>query len=209
MREATIKVNVYNYEELCEKAKERVKTEYLQDCRTAYEFSEICEDELSVLFPHSSLRVEYSLSYSQGDGLNIYGVLCLEDALMRVTFDLTDEEQYIITKLLDNNHYTYRMRQNGWYSYCICDRHCYVEDLIPESEYEKEVMSALVKSDGETVMSALAKFNHVVRQNLVELCGTFEKMGYEFFYEVSDEDMCEICEANDWEFIADGEFFYD
>lgn len=209
MREATIKVKVYNYDELCEKAKERVKTDYLQECRTAYEFSEICEDELSVLFPHSSLKVEYSLSYSQGDGLNIYGVLDLEDALMRVMFDMDDEEQQIITKLLDNNHYTYRMRQNGRYSYSICDRHCYVEDLIPENEYDKAVMSALVKFDGETVMSALAKFNHVVRQNLVELCGTFEKMGYNFFYDITDEDMRDICEANDWEFTADGEFFYD
>ena len=191
MREATITVNVYKYEELCEKSKERVKTDYLQECRTACEFSEICENELSVLFPHSSLRVEYSLSYSQGDGLNIYGVLDLEDALMRVMFDMGDEEQYILTKLLDKNHYTYRMRQNGRYSYSICDRHFYVEDLIPENEDDEAVMSALV------------------RENLVELCGTFEQMGYEFFYEVSDEDMREICEANDWEFTADGEFFYD
>lgn len=209
MREATIKVNVYKYEELSAKAKERVKTDYLQDYRTSYEFSEICEEELSTLFPHSSLRAEYSLSFCQGDGLNIYGVLDLEDALMRVVRDLTDEEVYIITKLLDKNHYTYRLRQNGRYSYCICDRHCYVEDLIPENEYEKTVMSALVKFDGETVMSALAKFNHAVRQNLVELCYTFERMGYDFFYEISDEDMRENCEANGWEFTADGEFFYD
>lgn len=197
MREATITVNVYKYDELCEKAKERVKTDYLQDCRTAYEFSEICEEELLTLFPHSSLKVEYSLSYCQGDGLNIYGVLDLEDAFMRVISDLTDEEQYTLIKLLGKNHYKYRMRQNGRYSYSICDRHFYVEDLIPENE------------DDEAVMSALAKFNHVVRQNLVELCGTFERMGYEFFYEVSDEDMRENCEANGWEFTADGEFFYD
>ena len=209
MREATIKVNVYNYEELREKAKERVKTEYLQEYRTPYDFSEFCENELSVLFPHSSLRVEYNLSYLQGDGLNIYGILDLEDALMSVMHDLTDEEQYILTKVLDNNHYTYRMRQNGLYSYSICDRHCYVEDLIPENEYDKAVMSALVKFDGETVMSALAKFNHVVRQNLVELCVKFERMGYDFFYTVTDNEMIEISDANGWEYTADGEFFYD
>ena len=209
MREATITVNVYKYEELCEKAKERIKTEYLQECRTACEFSELCEAELSVLFPHSSLRVEYSLSYCQGDGLNIYGMLDLEDALMRVMFDMDDEEQYILTKLLDKNHYTYRMRQNGRYSYSICDRHFYVEDLIPENEDDEAVMSALVKFDGETVTSALAKFNDLVRENLVELCGTFEKMGYEFFYDITDEDMCSICTENEWEFTADGVYFYD
>lgn len=209
MREATIKVKVYNYDELCEKAKERVKTEYLEDCRTSYKFSEICEEELSTLFPHSNLHVEYSLSFCQGDGLNIYGILDLEDALMRVSLDLTDEELHIITKLLYKNHYTYRMRQNGRYSYSICDKHCYVEDLIPENEYDKAVMSALVKCDDKAAMSALAKFNHVVRQNLVELCSKFERMGYDFFYEISDEDMRENCEANGWEFTADGEFFYD
>lgn len=197
MREATIKVNVYKYEELCEKAKEHVKTEYLQECRTPYEFSELCEDELNTLFPHSSLKVEYSLSYSQGYGLNIYGVLDLEDALMRVSPDLTDEEHYILIKVLGCNHYTYRMRQNGRYSYCICDRHCYVEDLIPENE------------DDEAVMSALAKFNHLVRQNLVGLCDKFERLGYEYFYTVSDNEMIEISDVNGWEFTADGEFFYD
>lgn len=205
MREATITVNVYKYEELCEISKEHVKTDYLDTCRTACEFSEICENELSDLFPHSSLRVEYSLSHCQGDGLNIYGILDLEDALMRVMFDMDDEEQYILTKLLDKNHYTYRMRQNGRYSYSICDRHFYIEDLIPENEDDV----AFTKFDGSTVMSALAKFNDLVRENLVELCGTFEQMGYEFFYEISDEDMREICEANDWEFTANGMIFCD
>lgn len=209
MREAKITVNVYKYEELCEKSKEHAKTEYLNTCRTAYEFSEICEESLSELFPHSSLRVEYSLSSCQGDGLNIYGTLDLEDALMRVMFDLTDEEQYILTKVLDKNHYTYRMQQNKRYSYSICDQHFYIEDLIPENEDDEAVLTEITKFDGESVMSALANFNDVVRKNLVALCGKFERMGYDFFYAITDEDMREICEANDWEFTADGELFYD
>lgn len=208
MREATITVNVYKYEELSAKAKEHAKTDYLDTCRTAYEFSEICEESLSELFPHSSLRVEYSLSFCQGDGLNIYGVLDLEDALMRVMPDLTEEEQYILTKVLDKNHYTYRMRQNGRYSYCICDRHYYVEDLIPENE-DEAVLTEITKSDIGDVMSALAKFNDVVRKNLVALCGKFERMGYDYFYTVTDNEMIEISDANGWEYTADGKFFYD
>lgn len=31
--------------------------------------------------------------------------------------------------------------------------------------------------------------------------------GYTYFYEISDEDMQEMCEANDWEFLADGSLY--
>ena len=38
------------------------------------------------LFPNSNLKVEYSLNYCQGDGLNIYGELNIKDILKYLDF---------------------------------------------------------------------------------------------------------------------------
>ena len=35
----------------------------------------------------------------------------------------------------------------------------------------------------------------------------YEKGGYKYFYEVDEEELAEICEANGWEFYESGEFF--
>ena len=39
------------------------------------------------------------------------------------------------------------------------------------------------------------------------LCAKFEKQGYKWFYEISEEDVAEYCNNNDIEFTADGNVF--
>ena len=56
-------------------------------------------------------------------------------------------------------------------------------------------------------MDALKKFEELVRGIFNTLCRYYEKWGYEFFYEISEEDLEEVCEANDWEFFEDGTVF--
>ena len=54
---------------------------------------------------------------------------------------------------------------------------------------------------------ALKKFEELVRGIFSTLCRSYEKWGYEYFYEISDEDLEEACEANEWEFLEDGTIF--
>lgn len=38
-------------------------------------------------------------------------------------------------------------------------------------------------------------------------CKEFENNGYAFFYEISEEDLNEICEANEYEFLENGKYY--
>ena len=38
-------------------------------------------------------------------------------------------------------------------------------------------------------------------------CNNFEKDGYSYFYEISDSDLSEICDDNNYTFLADGNLF--
>ena len=51
------------------------------------------------------------------------------------------------------------------------------------------------------------KMEKLVAKMFVELSKQYEEYGYKFFYEVEEEEMKEICEANGWEFLEDGSFY--
>lgn len=42
---------------------------------------------------------------------------------------------------------------------------------------------------------------------ILEFGKKFENYGYTFFYEISEEDLNEICEANIYEFLENGKYY--
>ena len=85
MRSVNITYKIYEFSELSEDAKAKVKEWYLNNFYQNEEFSDMCKEELSHRFPKSDLKVQYSLSYCQGDGLNVYGTLNLKDVLYNLS----------------------------------------------------------------------------------------------------------------------------
>lgn len=193
----TREYEVYEYKELCEKAKEKVKEWYLNG-QEAYIFTDMCKEDLKNLFPNSELEVEYSLSYCQGDGFNIYGTICLDEVLEKIADQFTAKELKFFKWVFNRYGSTFKMKSNHRYCYCICSRNDFSEDILSNMEYEQ--MRGIPTA-------TLEKFNKLVGEYLDNLCGEFEKNGYDYFYEISDEDLQEECEANDWVFTSDGEFF--
>ena len=206
MRTATINYNVYKYNELSEKAKEKVKQWYLNG-QEEFIFTESCEQDLYNLFADDHLKVQYSLSYCQGDGFNIYGEVYAEDILnclekhnggtQLAEFEdvLTDKEKKTIL------HYAkvcgaIELPINNHYCYSLAD---YI-DIADTWEYD---LYGYRNINVET----LKKFEELVRGIFKTLCKAYEKWGYEYFYEISDEDLEEICEANEYEFLEDGTIF--
>ena len=80
MKVVTREYEVYSFEELDVEAKERVKSWYLDDEIRVDMLTETYEENLRLAFPNSDLKVQWSLSSCQGDGVNIFGTLNLEDA---------------------------------------------------------------------------------------------------------------------------------
>lgn len=194
MRTITKSYTVYKYEELSNAAKEKARQEYLNG-QESYFFTENCLERLKELFPNSELEVEYSLSYCQGDGFNIYGKIYLDEVLEYIKEQFTEKELRFFKWMFDNYGSIYEMKSNNYYSYCICSRNDFAEIYLDDMQMEnmRDIPEA-----------TLEKFNKTVGEYLDNLCKEFEKDGYAYFYEVSEDDLKEWAEANEYEFYENG-----
>lgn len=113
--------NVYKFDELSQAAKEKVRDWYLEgQSDLSYIFTEDCENRLAELFPNSDLKVQYSLSYCQGDGFNIYGEIQLDELLEKIAEKFTEKELKFFKWAFSEYDTSYTMKQNNHYCYCIC-----------------------------------------------------------------------------------------
>ena len=209
MKTVCVEYEVYKYNELDDVAKEKVKQWYLEG-REPFIFTEDCEMDLENLFGENDLKVQYSLGYCQGDGFNIYGKVyaesilnCLEKhnggtQLKEFENILTDKEKRTILHYADECG-AIEIPMNNRYCYSLAD---YI-DIADDWEYQLGYYSGYknIKVD------VLKKFEKLVREIFETLCNSYEKYGYEYFYEISEEDLEEMCEANGYEFLADGTVF--
>lgn len=199
MRAVTIVYNVYTFSELTEKAKERVKQDYLSDEIRTDIFSENCMDRLSELFPNSDLKIQYSLNYCQGDGFNIYGRVFFGDLMEVLKDKFTEKEKRFLNwAFKEAGIYSFEMPCNHHYCYCIAYRHEFMEEVFDELEY------CGMRDIKENV---LEKMNREARLFFQNLCAEFEKIGYDFFYEVSMEELEDWADTNGYEFTEDGTIF--
>lgn len=194
MRSVNITYKIYEFSELSEDAKAKVKEWYLNNFYQNEEFSDMCKEELSHRFPKSDLKVQYSLSYCQGDGLNVYGTLNLKDVLYNLS----------ITPLT-----SFKPKECGWeitlpqnyrYAYCMVDR----IDLAEEWEYILTEITPPFKNLNKKLMK---RFQQYIVDLFTKFCAELEAAGYQFFYSIDDESMENVCKINEWEFLEDGTLF--
>lgn len=209
MRTATVEYKVYKYNELTDKAKEKVKQWYL-DGQESYIFTEMVMEDLYNLFGKNDLKVQYDLGYCQGDGLNIYGKVdtenifkCLEEhkggtQLKEFENLLTDKEKKTILNYAAECG-KIELPYNNRYSYCIARN----IDIADDWEYQLENYSGYTNINKEV----LEKFEELIKGIFETLCKSYEKQGYEYFYEIEEEELQELCAANEYEFLEDGTIF--
>lgn len=208
MRVETMEYKVYKFNELTEEAKEKVKEWYLNG-QEAFIFTEDCKQDLYNLFGETGLDVQYSLTSCQGDGFNIYGRIdaknifdCLEKhnggtQLAQYEDMLTEKEKKTIL------HYA---SECGAIELPMNNRYCYsLADYIDiYDDWETTLAYAWYRNIN---VDALKKFENLVKGIFHTLCNAYEKWGYNYFYEVSEEDLEDACNANEWEFLEDGTIF--
>lgn len=207
----TREYKVYNFSELSEDAKEKVKQWYLDDDFRPCEFENIYTEDLRYLFNNSDLKLQFSLSYCQGDGLNIYGKLDLMDVFTAIrdtehSGDLfeqykdlfSEHEQRTIEAYMEVCGREVELPYNRHYCYCIDDRVDFADDWIESLEYcrYKNIQ-----------IDTIRKMEKLVGRMFENLSATYEKYGYDYFYNADDEVVNETCEANGWRFLEDGTFF--
>lgn len=213
MKEVTMVFNVYRFEELNEEAKEVVKQWYL-DGQDTNIFSDDLKSQLDVFFPNSDLNANYNLNCSQGDYVNINGNISLKDVLWFAEKEKLNQETYEYA----HDFFTEEELSLliGWFeemetiklsqvSYGVYEPACImgiVDFLEEEKDYGK-----YVKHNLKFPIGIVKKFQRFFVDSLTALTNEFKEMGYNFFYEISDEDLQELCENNDYWFYENGKFY--
>lgn len=211
MEVVTREYKVYNFSELSEDAKEKAKQWYLDDDFRPQKFENIYTEDLHYLFNNSDLKMQFSLSYCQGDGLNIYGKLDLMDVFAAIRDTDHSGEQFKQYKDLFSEHEQktieaymeacgreIELPYNRHYCYCIDDRVDFADEWIEILEYcrYKNIQ-----------IDTIRKMEKLIGTMFENLSATYEKYGYDYFYNADDEVVNETCEANGWRFLEDGTFF--
>lgn len=185
---------MYEYNELDEKAKERAKQNFLEArCELDGDmFTEIAMEIVRNYFQFTDgLNVQYSLSSCQGDGVNIYG-----------KFDLQNVEGL---EWLKSEVDSFELKQNY--------RYCYSLKSQTETETVDEIISEFERASDREIkdwqVMEIRKMVETVFEKLEKAEREIEKYGYEFFYEVSDEEMAEYAEANEILYLDDGTAYFD
>lgn len=202
-------VKVYSFSELSEEAKEEAKRWYLNDETRCEDLTLDFESDIGCVFPNSDLNVQWALNSCQGDGVNIYGSVNLDDILTlpgsgrAPEFDwsqgyLSEKEIRTIRSYMAAYKDSVDIPMNKSYAYCIADR----IDLAEDFRYELEDMGFR-----DIKIEVLEKAEKLVKQIFHQLCMQFEKAGYKYLYEISDEEMEENCNANEYYFYEDGSWF--
>ena len=202
-------VKVYSFSELSEEAKEEAKRWYLNDETRCEDLTLDFESDIGCVFPNSDLNVQWALNSCQGDGVNIYGSVNLDDILTlpgsgrAPEFDwsqgyLSEKEIRTIRSYMAAYKDSVDIPMNKSYAYCIADR----IDLAEDFRYELEDMGFR-----DIKIEVLEKAEKLVKQIFHQLCMQFEKAGYKHLYEISDEEMEENCNANEYYFYEDGSWF--
>lgn len=191
----------YSYNELSDGAKEKVKEWYLNDELRNNLFYEDLIEYLKENFPRSELKVQYSLSYAQGDGLNIYGRLNMYDFLK--IWDACNEVKLLMEKVLDNTDHWYNFAENRQYCYsCKFRDLSFLEDDVGDTIRDLENTELNIVDSTEIVRV----FYKALILHFTTLDKKFEKDGYKYFYECEDSEVQEHCESNDYYFTESGEF---
>lgn len=190
----TKKINLYEYNELSEEAKERAKQDFLEvRCELDGDmFTEIAMGIVGNYFQFTDgLEIQYSLASCQGDGVNIYG-----------KFDLQNVEGL---EWLKSEVDSFELKQNY--------RYCYSLKSQTETETVDEIISEFERaSDCEIKdwqVMEIRKMVETVFEKLEKAEQEIEKYGYDFFYEVSDEEMAEYADSCGVLYLADGTEYFD
>ena len=205
MRTVTVKYDVYKFDELSDNAKQEVKDWYLSDYNRRYSFEEDVKNHMEHVFgANHGLTLQFGLGYSQGDGVNIYGTFSPQivfnaidnapELFAEYRDELTDKQKTTLLEYADD-YGEITIPCNYRYYYCKAGD-CEWDNA--DYYYNTEM------NDNDNLAH---DFLSVVSGVFETLCKHYEDLGYDFFYEISDDDMNDICEANEWEFYADGKKF--
>lgn len=205
------RTEIYEYEELDCDGKSKVKEWFSNSGITNDSFNYDVAEDMSVFGRFHDLDYQYSLSYCQGDGFNIYGKVYVENILECLknwpnvlellqlegkVFQYTDKEWGAL-KFYESCLYDMpELQYNHRYSYCTSEWTDFATDWIWELREYHNI--------GGIRKSLIRQYEKDIIVFFGRLCGYYEKRGYQQIYEPDEEWVAEICDINEWRFTKEG-----
>jgi hypothetical protein len=190
----TIRTKVFQFNELNENAKENAVEWYKKDQEIFLDFfKEDAKEQIENAGFKGNIKMQYSLSYCQGDGLSF-------------SCDYYDKLNELFTKVLGHgkqktidciiNNCSFELKGNtGHYCYAAkSDLDFYLDNYYARSS--------------KNIDAAINKVCEMLEDLYTNLCKDLENTGYkEIEYQYSDENIIENIMANNYEFTAAGNIF--
>lgn len=181
---------VYEFSELSEASQQKALEQIAQGNHELFDSDQLLDTFKETLtewgFPTET--VEFSLSYSQGDGVAFYGNIALEKYL-RKTKQLTKFRERLRRIPFDNVEATIGRNSFG---------HHY-------SHYNTMQLDLVLYDATEWQESQAEDWTDIILEDIRTVSRQLEKLGYAELEHVASRDyIIEQIEANEWEFTADG-----
>ena len=214
MKTITKSYEVYDLAELSDNAKMRAMESVLERCRPDFVFSADVEYLISERYPSSSLEVQYSFSFSQGDGVNLYGKADLRDFLeaWKANGNYSDYAAKRVEKLLEEYGYEYEVSSNPRYAYSYKDYDR--NNIEDEAEYRYNYIHEDAEGnfdededDRKLTIEALADLLDFTLKSLENFEDEIDRQGEAWFFDITEEEAQEEADANGFAFTLDGKLF--
>lgn len=196
MRIEVEEAELYKYSELSSEAQNKAKEILIEEDRDPDYFEDTILEQLATIFPNSNLKVQFSLNSCQGDGVNIYGDLDTGDLYNFIAKSALNKEYEVsledIKEMLSDKITKITIPYNRSYSYSMAD---YVDF---DCDFFQETFGT---------MSTFHAIQSMTKQIISQKCSEYEKDGYDYFYEMSDEEASDICDVQGYEFTEDGDLY--
>jgi hypothetical protein len=220
MKTVTKEINIYKFEELTKEVKEKVIEKYYNEIgyQDNSDFFEEFANELLTLLGFESSKINYSLSYNQGDGvsfdfnlnftevidnINLYknkeikekGFVFLENIINELHDIVKDFEiKNDLLKRYDFNIYTSKNHFSTHYCHVNTRDICIdIDNSINPKEKTIKYFNSLYK---------------IFKEIYYLICDTLENEGYkDIYYTMNDEEFSELSESNNWEYLEDGTMY--
>ena len=195
----TITKNLYKFEELEDESKERAIKNY-RERNDLYFEGEMLEEDMNYKlseYGYKNMEVNFSLTYSQGDGVAFYGTISGEDFEYWLKIHKKEFTRYELKKIKDERPFIQinitRTSMGYHYShYNTMDVEVYVEN------YE----------DNEVLQRIQDKIYEIVDDEIRDISKELENQGYAYFEECqSDEYITEDLIINEFEFDEYGHIY--
>ena len=200
MKKVTKVFEVYRYEELSAPAKNFAIRYFIENMRDCESFTDICEWKLGVIFPNSTLNVEYQLDHCHGDYFNFYGDIDLNDILNQVISKLTEKQTRLFRHIIKSWKDTHTISPlKGFYNLNTaynCHIFGGVIDDMEDYGYR------------DTPEKDIAAIEDIASELLSNICADLKDEGYNYFCP-DESEIAKHYNDNDWYFTCHGVPYFD